>query len=131
MRSLVHLRTTLFLVGALLLATGVLFAQADDAATPEGSAPPPVSEESVSEDSGEATGWLDSSLEAWKELGEIPQTAIAVVLFFFVFVLARRWITRRLVRAAAATENDLDDRFAHFLRQFSGIATIFLFALPP
>ena len=128
---MLSVRRRIFLL--VLISLGIaplsLSAQANEGTIEEnssaGAAAPATPTATPTEDSG----FFQQLSQSWSDLGEIPQTTIALFLFFFTFLLARRWVTRRLVRAAAATENDLDDRFAHFIRQFSGVATIFLFAL--
>ena len=65
----------------------------------------------------------------WTSLGPGLQTAVAVIAFLFVFMLFRRMIIRRLERAALKTDNDLDDRVVHFVKQFYGIGMFFLIVL--
>jgi len=89
--------------------------------------PPPTNS---AESSDSLFGKLYQSVIAdWSELGPMPQTMVALVVSGTLFFLFRRILLRRIELAAKRTENDLDDRLAHFIRRFYVLGMLFLTAL--
>ena len=61
----------------------------------------------------------------WHTSSSLAQTIAAVMLTIIIFYLLRFVVIKRLERVAANTNNDFDDRFVHFLKQFLWLAAIF------
>ena len=57
-------------------------------------------------------------LSLWLSLGNIEKTIIAVVCGISIFYFLRFVVIRQFEKLSAKTENDLDDRLIHFIRQF-------------
>ena len=57
-------------------------------------------------------------LSLWLSLGNIEKSIIAIVCGITVFYLLRFVVIRQFEKLSAKTENDLDDRLVHFIRQF-------------
>lgn len=108
------------MIGSWLAQLPVIFAQGV-------TVKPPASPEKEEGSTGDAApSWL---VDQWNALGQGMQTVVALIAFLAVFFLFRRMIIRRLERAAAKTENDLDDRVVHIVKQFYGIGMFFLIVL--
>ena len=60
--------------------------------------------------------------EFWAAISALEQSAIAIVTTITAFYILRYIFLGRLERIAAKTENDLDDRLIHFLKQFLWLA---------
>ncbi len=61
----------------------------------------------------------------WQALGRFGQATIAVMGIFFLYLVFRTIILKRIEGLAAATTNDLDDRLVHFIRHFISIVVFF------
>ena len=62
----------------------------------------------------------------WIDLARWPKTGIIVGLAIVAYIVIRKWLIGRLAKAAAATDNDVDDRLVQFARSFIGIAIFFV-----
>ena len=69
---------------------------------------------------------MNRIIEAWKSIGQLEQTIIAVLFMAIAYIFFRFIIIRRLERIAAKTNNDLDDRLVHFIKQFLWAIALFL-----
>jgi len=69
---------------------------------------------------------MNRLIALWQGLGQIEQSVIAVVLMVSVYVFFRLIIIHRLERFAAKTDNDLDDRLVHFVKQFLWVIALFV-----
>ena len=69
---------------------------------------------------------MNRLIALWQGLGQIEQSVIAVVLMVLVYVFFRLIIIHRLERLAAKTDNDLDDRLVHFVKQFLWAIALFV-----
>ncbi|MGH1426902.1 MAG: mechanosensitive ion channel family protein [Arenicella sp.] len=58
----------------------------------------------------------------WTGLGAIEKSVIAILLSISIFYFLRYIVIRRIERITARTENDLDDRLVHFIKQFLWVA---------
>jgi len=63
---------------------------------------------------------------AWATGNILVKTLLAIVTTMLVFYLLRYVVVLKLERLAALTDNDFDDRFVHFLRQFLWLAAFFI-----
>ena len=54
----------------------------------------------------------------WLSLGNIEKSIIAIICGIAVFYFLRFVVIRQFEQLSAKTENDLDDRLVHFIRQF-------------
>ena len=54
----------------------------------------------------------------WSGLHNLEQSLLAIVGMIVVYYFVRYFVIRRLERLTAKTENDLDDRLIHFIKQF-------------
>jgi len=54
----------------------------------------------------------------WMNLGSIEKSVVAVLFCIAIFYFLRYFVIRRLERLTSHTENDLDDRLIHFIKQF-------------
>ena len=68
-------------------------------------------------------------IDLWNKIGQLGQTAIAVVFVLVVYLFFRTVVLRRMERLAAQTSNDLDDRLVHFIKQFLWLIALFVAAL--
>ena len=59
----------------------------------------------------------------WLNLGNLEKSAIIVILGICVFYFFRYFIIRRIEKLTAKTDNDLDDRLIHFIKQFLWVGT--------
>lgn len=57
-------------------------------------------------------------LSLWLSLGNIEKSIIAIICGIAVFYFLRFVVIRQFEKLSAKTENDLDDRLVHFIRQF-------------
>ncbi len=69
---------------------------------------------------------IDRVNQVWVTSSSLLQTVLAVLATIALFYVLRFIVLRRLERLAAGTDNDFDDRFIHFLKQFLWLAAIFL-----
>jgi len=69
---------------------------------------------------------MNRLIALWQGLGQIEQSVIAVVLMVLAYVFFRLIIIHRLEGFAAKTDNDLDDRLVHFVKQFLWAIALFL-----
>ena len=60
--------------------------------------------------------------DIWAGLGAIEKSVIALLLSISIFYFLRYIVIRRIERITAKTENDLDDRLIHFIKQFLWVA---------
>ena len=60
--------------------------------------------------------------DLWSSASAVEQSTIAVLVTIVAFYILRYVFLGRLERIAAKTENDLDDRLIHFLKQFLWLA---------
>ncbi len=58
----------------------------------------------------------------WVGLGSLEKSIAIIVLCIATFYFLRYFVIRRLERLTAHTENDLDDRLIHFIKQFLWVA---------
>lgn len=58
----------------------------------------------------------------WTAASTLEQSVVAVITTIIAFYILRYVFLRRLERIAAKTENDLDDRLIHFIKQFLWLA---------
>lgn len=70
--------------------------------------------------------FLSDINSAWATGNVLVKTLLAIVTTMLVFYLLRYVVVRKLEQLTALTDNDFDDRFVHFLRQFLWIAAFFL-----
>lgn len=63
---------------------------------------------------------------AWEQGPALVKTLLAIIVTILVFYLLRFVVVRRLEKITAMTDNDFDDRFVHFLKQFLWLAALFL-----
>jgi len=61
---------------------------------------------------------------AWLDMHAIEKSIIAVLVMIIGYYFLRYFVIRRLERLTAKTENDLDDRLIHFIKQFLWIAMV-------
>lgn len=69
---------------------------------------------------------IDRANQIWATGSSLLQTVLAILATIAIFYVLRFIVLRRLERLAAGTDNDFDDRFIHFLKQFLWLAAIFL-----
>ena len=62
----------------------------------------------------------------WEGLGGIEQSIASVVLMLIAYWFLRYIILRRFEKLASKTDNDLDDRLVHFLKQFLWVIALFM-----
>ena len=72
------------------------------------------------------TVFLSDINSAWATGNTLVKTMLVIVTTVLVFYLLRYVVVRKLEKLTALTDNDFDDRFVHFLRQFLWIAALFL-----
>jgi len=60
----------------------------------------------------------------WVGLGKLEQSIVAVFISIVVYYFFRYIVIRRLEKITAKTENDLDDRLVHFIKQFLWITIV-------
>ena len=70
--------------------------------------------------------FLNDINSAWVTGNVLVKTLLAIVTTMLVFYLLRYVVVLKLEKLTALTDNDFDDRFVHFLRQFLWIAAFFL-----
>lgn len=70
--------------------------------------------------------WVGEINGAWATGNTLVKTLLAVVLTMLAFYIMRYVVVRRLEKLTALTDNDFDDRFVDFLRQFLWLAALFL-----
>ncbi|MGH1541485.1 MAG: mechanosensitive ion channel family protein [Arenicella sp.] len=63
-------------------------------------------------------------LSLWTSASNLEKSAIAIVITILCFYFFRYVLIRRLDRLADKTENDLDDRLIHFVKQFFWLAAL-------
>lgn len=61
----------------------------------------------------------------WDTLGQVSQSAFAVLSALILYWFLRTVILSKIERAVAATSNDLDDRMVQFIKQFLWIIALF------
>jgi len=69
---------------------------------------------------------IDKTNQLWAQSPSLLQTVLAILATILVFYLLRFVVVRRLEKIALQTDNDFDDRFIHFLKQFLWLGAIFL-----
>ena len=62
--------------------------------------------------------------QIWSGLHNLEQSIAAIILMAFVYYFVRYFVIRRIERLTAKTENDLDDRLIHFIKQFLWLAML-------
>lgn len=62
----------------------------------------------------------------WHAFPVFAQAICAIIITMFIFYIARFVVIRRLEKIVSKTDNDIDDRLIHFLKQFLWLAAIFL-----
>ena len=62
--------------------------------------------------------------QTWLGLHNIEQSIVAIIFMALAYYFIRYFIIRRLERLTAKTENDLDDRLIHFIKQFLWLAML-------
>lgn len=62
----------------------------------------------------------------WHAFPVFAQAIYAIIITMFIFYIARFVVIRRLEKIVSKTDNDIDDRLIHFLKQFLWLAAIFL-----
>jgi len=72
------------------------------------------------------TGFVNDVNSAWATGNTVIKTLLAIVLTMLIFYILRYVVVRKLEKLTALTDNDFDDRFVHFLRQFLWLAALFL-----
>lgn len=70
--------------------------------------------------------FLNDINAAWTTGNTLVKTLLAIVTTMLVFYLLRYVVVRKLEKLTALTDNDFDDRFVHFLRQFLWLAVLFM-----
>jgi small-conductance mechanosensitive channel len=70
--------------------------------------------------------FLSDVNSAWATGNVLVKTLLAIVTTMLVFYLLRYVVVLKLEKLAALTDNDFDDRFVHFLRQFLWLAAFFI-----
>ena len=70
--------------------------------------------------------FLSDINSAWETGNVVVKTLLAIVTTMLVFYLMRYVVVRKLEKLTALTDNDFDDRFVHFLRQFLWLAALFM-----
>lgn len=60
----------------------------------------------------------------WTGLHALEQSLLAIVGIIAAYYFLRYFVIRRLERLTAKTENDLDDRLIHFIKQFLWLAML-------
>ena len=65
-------------------------------------------------------------IQLWKSLGAIEQSVIAIIMMLIAYWFIRYIILRRFEKLANKTDNDLDDRLVHFLKQFLWVIALFV-----
>lgn len=68
---------------------------------------------------------INRTNQLWEQSSGLLQTALAILATILLFYLLRFVVVRRLERIALQTDNDFDDRFIHFLKQFLWLGAIF------
>ena len=69
---------------------------------------------------------MDKLQNYWNTLNQIEQSLAATVLMLLAFILLRFFILNKVGRLAEKTDNDLDDRLIHFLKQFLWLIGLFV-----
>ena len=69
---------------------------------------------------------LNNISTSWAAGHPLVKSILAVIMLIAGFYIMRFVVVRRLEKLAALTDNDFDDRFVHFLRQFLWLAALFL-----
>ena len=62
--------------------------------------------------------------QIWSGLHNLEQSIAAIILMAFAYYFVRYFVIRRIERLTAKTENDLDDRLIHFIKQFLWLAML-------
>lgn len=60
----------------------------------------------------------------WSSLGNIEKSLIAIFFSVIVYYFLRYFVVRRIERLTRKTDNDLDDRLVHFIKQFLWIGVV-------
>ena len=60
----------------------------------------------------------EPALALWLGLGNIEKSIAAIISGIILFYFLRFVVIRQFEKLSAKTENDLDDRLIHFIRQF-------------
>ena len=66
----------------------------------------------------------DHFIQIWVGLHNVEQSILAVVLMVALYYFMRYIVIRRIEKLTAKTENDLDDRLIHFIKQFLWLAML-------
>ncbi len=69
---------------------------------------------------------MDRIIQVWSEAGAPAQSIIVIALMVLSYIVCRFFFIRRLERIAAKTNNDLDDRLIHFIKQFLWVIALFI-----
>ena len=68
---------------------------------------------------------INASIESfWSSLGNIEKSVIAILLSIAGYYFLRYFVIRRIERITDKTDNDLDDRLIHFIKQFLWIGVV-------
>lgn len=64
----------------------------------------------------------DRFMQFWVGLHNLEKSLLAIIGMVLAYYFVRYFVIRRLERLTAKTENDLDDRLIHFIKQFLWLA---------
>ncbi len=65
-------------------------------------------------------------IHLWESLGRLEQSLAAMFMMLLGYWFIRYIVLRRFEKLAAKTDNDLDDRLVHFLKQFLWVIALFM-----
>ena len=65
-------------------------------------------------------------IRLWDNLGGLEQSTATVVMMLLGYWFTRYIVLRRFEKLAEKTDNDLDDRLVHFLKQFLWVIALFM-----
>lgn len=65
-------------------------------------------------------------IRIWDSLARVEQSIATIVLMLLGYWFIRYIVLRRFEKLAAKTDNDLDDRLVHFLKQFLWVIALFM-----
>ncbi len=65
-------------------------------------------------------------IQLWESFGGLEQSIAAVIMMLIAYWFIRYIVLRRFEKLAEKTDNDLDDRLVHFLKQFLWVIALFV-----
>jgi small-conductance mechanosensitive channel len=68
---------------------------------------------------------MELFISYWHNAGKLGQAVVTVISISLVYYVFRSIVLKRLEGAAAATDNDLDDRLVHFVKHFLSLVVFF------